>query len=448
MELKCALTQDLIPLYLEDLCTAETRQYVEDHLAVCPACREALRRMGSPLPTPPTQPADAPDLENSDHPTENTFPSEWPDPDGRENAPPTAKLKESSISHTASRPLNAKKILRRIRRRWFLTLLALLLLIPAGMLSANEIRGQGISYSTIPQLITARRFIQAAADWDAETGFSLVDLEYNYQQDFQSILSVYRSFSQHPMSSLRPISLGERTYYVSEQIYQEQGSTDTGQDTSALLTSAVLQCANPSLGYYLILAPQEFDLLTEYWADRETLFSDEAKRIEAFLDSMQPIEIGGQFYYSNTPVSSNPFFLDITYELLPAECYQIAEETLRAEIDRLSDYAQQCEAVDYETYAQKSKTTFSQAWTKLKDEGWQLTDWRLVGSDLLRDQCFFRYRVTIEIGEETRDLVLNLSTSPNGVLSSNLSDNEGTVESYRSLTSLYYIPYPSPDNPS
>ncbi|MCV4235170.1 zf-HC2 domain-containing protein [Virgibacillus sp. LDC1] len=48
----CDIIQDLLPLYYDDVCSADTRVLVEGHLADCPDCREVLSHMSSPMPLP------------------------------------------------------------------------------------------------------------------------------------------------------------------------------------------------------------------------------------------------------------------------------------------------------------------------------------------------------------------------------------------------------------
>lgn len=57
----CTLTEDLLPLYAEDLLSPVTRQLLEQHADGCPACRERLRETRAPQPPP--APAEPPRLE-------------------------------------------------------------------------------------------------------------------------------------------------------------------------------------------------------------------------------------------------------------------------------------------------------------------------------------------------------------------------------------------------
>ena len=48
MNLNCGIAEDLLPLYLEDGCSQDSRAALEEHLKGCPACRDKLARMQSP----------------------------------------------------------------------------------------------------------------------------------------------------------------------------------------------------------------------------------------------------------------------------------------------------------------------------------------------------------------------------------------------------------------
>lgn len=45
MKINCSIVDDLLPLYLEDICSDDSKAALEEHLQECPACREKLARM-------------------------------------------------------------------------------------------------------------------------------------------------------------------------------------------------------------------------------------------------------------------------------------------------------------------------------------------------------------------------------------------------------------------
>lgn len=50
MNQECAIVQDLLPLYEEDLLQLETQQFIEEHLKSCQECRHIAEQSQIPLP--------------------------------------------------------------------------------------------------------------------------------------------------------------------------------------------------------------------------------------------------------------------------------------------------------------------------------------------------------------------------------------------------------------
>lgn len=50
MKIPCEVISDLLPLYVDDLCSEETRQFVETHLSQCESCRLELELMQKNIP--------------------------------------------------------------------------------------------------------------------------------------------------------------------------------------------------------------------------------------------------------------------------------------------------------------------------------------------------------------------------------------------------------------
>ena len=50
MKLNCSIVDDLLPLYLENDCSEDSKVALEEHLKQCPACSEKLERMKTANP--------------------------------------------------------------------------------------------------------------------------------------------------------------------------------------------------------------------------------------------------------------------------------------------------------------------------------------------------------------------------------------------------------------
>lgn len=45
MKISCEIIEDLLPLYIDEVCSEESKKMVEDHLCECSACKKKLDEM-------------------------------------------------------------------------------------------------------------------------------------------------------------------------------------------------------------------------------------------------------------------------------------------------------------------------------------------------------------------------------------------------------------------
>lgn len=55
MKNECSVIKDLLPLYVEDMVSAETAEYIEEHLKSCPECQSELDIMKNEVVLPVTE---------------------------------------------------------------------------------------------------------------------------------------------------------------------------------------------------------------------------------------------------------------------------------------------------------------------------------------------------------------------------------------------------------
>ena len=55
MNMNCRIADDLLPLYVDGVCSPDSCALLEEHLRTCPACREKLKRMGQDTPPAPVE---------------------------------------------------------------------------------------------------------------------------------------------------------------------------------------------------------------------------------------------------------------------------------------------------------------------------------------------------------------------------------------------------------
>ena len=52
MKVKCAVINDLLPLYVDDVLSKESRELVEEHIRECESCRKTLENMTGKMSIP------------------------------------------------------------------------------------------------------------------------------------------------------------------------------------------------------------------------------------------------------------------------------------------------------------------------------------------------------------------------------------------------------------
>lgn len=145
MRLPCNVVYDLFPLYIDGACSEESKVLVEEHLAECQACKEKHAAMSSDI--------------------------------GEDSLlqPSEKQLILMNRDHAA------KRVLKRIKRRWTLSALTLLVLVPFIWLGVNQYRNEGISYTNLRDHYSASRFLHALEERDYEEAFSYVNVKFYYE---------------------------------------------------------------------------------------------------------------------------------------------------------------------------------------------------------------------------------------------------------------------------
>lgn len=101
MKLNCKIVEDLLPLYVDNVCSEQSKQAVEEHLKECENCRKLINS---------TQAVPAPLIE------------------------PERPVSDKAV----------KKGFKKIRRRWCISLLLVMILIPICVLGWNQYRDTGV----------------------------------------------------------------------------------------------------------------------------------------------------------------------------------------------------------------------------------------------------------------------------------------------------------------
>jgi len=121
--LPCEIITDLLPLYIDGLCTDESKKAVEAHLEACPDCRQRLAYMSSELS-------------------------------------PGGSLQASSpaAADQVQERKRVKRGIKKLRHRWAASLLAAVLILPLLFLTVNQIRGEGLAFTNLDDFVKCYRW--------------------------------------------------------------------------------------------------------------------------------------------------------------------------------------------------------------------------------------------------------------------------------------------------
>lgn len=134
MKVTCEIVEDLLPLYVDNVCSEQSRLAVEEHLQECEKCRRAIAR---------TQAVPVPHIE--------------PDRPAADKA--------------------VKKGFKKIRFRWWAAILTIIALIPVAFLSWNEFSAQGVAYSNQHELVLGNGFMDCLVDHRYTLAYNYLDIE-------------------------------------------------------------------------------------------------------------------------------------------------------------------------------------------------------------------------------------------------------------------------------
>lgn len=144
----CEIMKDLLPTYAAGECSDVTRKAVDEHVASCATCSKSLRAM--------TEPAVAAEATS--------------DPARKEEL---------------GKEMTFKAGFKKIRRRWLISILCILLIIPVcglGFLGYNETRGEGYAFSNLKGLSNVDNYMKSLKQGDYEALLKYYDFGAMYSE--------------------------------------------------------------------------------------------------------------------------------------------------------------------------------------------------------------------------------------------------------------------------
>ena len=167
MKVNCEIVQDLLPLYEDGVCSESSRAAVEEHLKACENCR-GLK-------------------------------------DG------AAAIPEGEIVLEATE--EEKKVagsFKKVRRRWGMSLMAILLAIPLLWMTVNQIRGSGICFTNLDDIWVAKRFVAHLEQGEYEEAAQM----YDFGTMYLDILSALERTQKEYKPQYEKVEIGGEIWYA------------------------------------------------------------------------------------------------------------------------------------------------------------------------------------------------------------------------------------------
>lgn len=352
MKLNCEIVQDLLPLYEDNVCSPSSREAVAEHLKECEACRKLVEDTRN-LPAPDAPP----DFPGADQAVANSF--------------------------------------KKVRRRWKLSLAAVLVLIPAVLLClmfVNEYRAEGICFTNLDEIWVGSRFMNALEQQDWEKAVQYLD----YDVDYTGIQEQLALDAADYLPDFVAVTIGEEVWYA-RQAFANRYLSD-GED--ALETWAYLAYN----GTNQALIPEwVWDALPE--APEGTGFRLWESQWGSYYVDESTWEALGE-------TEAAQLIFDAGLQLVPGQMYEdlkteldaLAEESRQAVWDMYGEYAD----MSQEEFVETVRTRYAQQLAALAEQGYTIKNQGFRDAYRVGARWVVSYSAQISDGREEKQLYFDL----------------------------------------
>lgn len=133
MKVTCEIAEDLLPLYVDNVCSDQSKRAVEEHLQECEKCRKLIES---------THAVAVPHIE-PDQPTADQA---------------------------------VKKGFKKIQLRWWASILLVIIIIPLLFLGWNQYHNRGIHYTNVYEYTIGNAFMELLKEGNYEKAYEYIDI--------------------------------------------------------------------------------------------------------------------------------------------------------------------------------------------------------------------------------------------------------------------------------
>lgn len=334
--ISCNIIRDLQLLYEADECSEDSKKLIEEHLKTCEKCRNNLETSRIP------------------------------------SLPPENAVNRITLDEKA-RDFNARKGFRKIRRRWFISLLCVLMIFPligTGFLIRNQIKGDGVSFANLDEIYITNRFLKAIQSKDYNKAFTYLNVEGMYEDMIKNQVEDLYDWD----SEYSEVKVGGRSWYVNREVYLNdyQAYLSSG-DEAAFWENMMIynsehrgNTAIPQEQFTAAAALFNKERNTQVHVAMDSSIYDDGYYYTEFIS-----EDGSIYYYPATGghfVYEDETLMNGSYSI-PASVYEKQMVTIKQEHAKVKGCANYYKELGLEAYKEMLKKEFLTNMQKLEDLG-------------------------------------------------------------------------------
>lgn len=202
MKISCEIIRDLMPLVEEEVCSAQSRHAVMEHMKECEECRSIY--------------------------------------ESSKNYPDFTLSAEEEAEKQA-----IQKGVRKIKRKWRMSIASVLLSIPVLYLSWGQYTGNGLAFTNIREMMIAKVFLHDLEQGDYEAAFQHIDLNWRKKNWIEQ-----QWFEEDDLNDKNMEEDAERVFCESASLLKEAGG---------IKSSKFCSIEDEAEGYYQIYYTIEVD---------------------------------------------------------------------------------------------------------------------------------------------------------------------------------------------
>ncbi len=382
MKISCRVIEDILPLYVEDCCSDETKQLVEEHLLECDDCKEKQTKLSQPV-----------------------FLS-----------------KELNVDEKLYAK-HARKAFVKLQRRLIAPILiTLLLLIPLTWLGVNEAKGDGISYSSLKYALKGYALLHELKTGDYEKAFSYLDLKalYDWETEYEepSLDSKYQL-----------VTIGDTSFYIDVDTFKNDYQQYLTYKDEALFWKAIYLKNN-----YMIPASKAELYLKD---GGEVNWKD----FMEYKVSNDLYYINGQYCDFNIENVGTTLFT-----VMPEDYYIQTKEQIEAESKVSKAIIQRFIDMSYEGYVAEYKQQWINNFNRLEKQGVTIVGYKLTMLDHGDTKYQLNYKLKLnDNGDINNDYGLTFFANKNGFYPSGGSISGASME-YEKIPIISALDFKLDDN--